>query len=253
MEYQVVKNEYSNQKWKDKNNQEWSYIPAADAEKMELDLTKVVADIGDEKNNNGDRLYFLGRMLLLNNVKTTPAGSEKVLGYIPCKSNEGEEGYVRIIEKKRKKMLLPLILIFALLVGGGLWWALNRQPKVDLDEEAIAYQMPNGMKNENPNEIMIPVFSELTMKSGENKVEAGLVNPEGNPCYFKYEIYNKKDNKLLYESKWLEPGTAIVEIEIKEKLEAGDYQISIQVKTGSLDDPEVEMNGGEIDSVLRVE
>ena len=79
-------------------------------------------------------------------------------------------------------MLLPLILIFALLVGGGIWWALNRQPKVDLDKEAIAYQMPNGMKNENPNEIMIPVFSELTMKTGKNKVEAGLVNPEGNPC-----------------------------------------------------------------------
>ena len=57
----------------------------------------------------------------------------------------------------------------------------------------------------------------------------------------------------MYESKWLEPGTAIVEIEIKEKLEAGDYPISIQVKTGSLDDPEVEMNGGEIDSVFRVE
>ncbi len=57
----------------------------------------------------------------------------------------------------------------------------------------------------------------------------------------------------MYESKWLEPGTAIVEIGIKEKLEAGDYPISIQVKTGSLDDPEVEMNGGEIDSVLRVE
>ena len=72
-------------------------------------------------------------------------------------------------------------------------------------------------------------------------------------CFLGNIKINKKDNKLLYESKWLEPGTAIVEIEIKEKLEAGDYPISIQVKTGSLDDPEVEMNGGEIYSVLRVE
>ncbi len=253
MEYQVVKNEHSNRKWKDKKKQAWSYITTADAEKTELDLTKVFADIGDEQNNNGDKLYFLGRTLMLNNVKSTLSGSEKVVGYIPCKSNEGEEGYVRIIEKKRKKMLLPLILIFALLVGGGIWWALNRQPKVDLDKEAIAYQMPNGMKNENPNEIMIPVFSELTMKTGKNKVEAGLVNPEGNPCYFKYQIYLKEGNKLLYESKWLEPGTAIVEIEIKEKFEVGSYPITISVKTGSLKDPEVEMNGGEVETILKVE
>lgn len=185
--------------------------------------------------------------------RTIPIYQHQYKQSLQCKSNEGEEGYVRIIEKKRKKMLLPLILIFALLVGGGIWWALNRQPKVDLDKEAIAYQMPNGMKNENPNEIMIPVFSELTMKTGKNKVEAGLVNPEGNPCYFKYQIYLKEGNKLLYESKWLEPGTAIVEIEIKEKFEVGNYPITISVKTGSLKDPEVEMNGGEVETILKVE
>ena len=72
------------------------------------------------------------------------------------------------------------------------------EAKVDLDESAISYQMPNGMKNENSSEIMIPVFSSLVMKSGE-------------------------------------------------------YPIIINIKTGSLKDPEVEMNGGEVDAVLQVE
>lgn len=91
-----------------------------------------------------------------------------------------------------------LLFLLLLLIGGGTWWLLNRKPKVDLDESAISYQMPNGMKNENSSEIMIPVFSSLVMKSGE-------------------------------------------------------YPIIINIKTGSLKDPEVGMNGGEVDAVLQVE
>ena len=57
----------------------------------------------------------------------------------------------------------------------------------------------------------------------------------------------------MYESKWIEPGTAIMEFEIMEQLQVGEYPIEIRIKTGSLNDLEVEMNGGEIDAVLRVE
>ena len=137
------------------------------------------------------------------------------------------------------------------IIGGII--AVNQNSRSFLDQAAISYQMPNGIKNENPNEIMIPVFTELVRPAGSNKVAAGLVNPEGNPCYFQYSIYLKENEQLLYESKWIEPGTAIMEFEIMEQLQVGEYPIEIRIKTGSLNDLEVEMNGGEIDAVLRVE
>ena len=44
----------------------------------------------------------------------------------------------------------------------------------------------------------------------------------------------KESKKTIYESKWIEPGTAVVEIEIKEgKLKIGTYPITIKVESGS--------------------
>ena len=154
---------------------------------------------GNEKENNGSDLNSNGRILLLQDKKEQLSSSEAVLGYIPCRDTEGNFGYVRILKRKKRKVIwFFLLFLLLLLIGGGTWWLLNRKPKVDLDESAISYQMPNGMKNENSSEIMIPVFSSLVMKSGE-------------------------------------------------------YPIIINIKTGSLKDPEVEMNGGEVDAVLQVE
>lgn len=254
MNYEVVRNKESRHRWKDQSRRVWYYIHWKEAEKMQIDLAKVFADIGNEKENNGSDLNSNGRILLLQDKKEQLASSEMVLGYIPCRDTEGNLGYVRILKRKKRKVIwFFLLFLLLLLIGGGTWWLLNRKPKVDLDESAISYQMPNGMKNENSSEIMIPVFSSLVMQSGSNKVAAGLVNPEGNPCYFQYRVYLKEGEKLLYESKWLEPGTAIMEFEIKEELKTGEYPIIIDIKTGSLKDPEVEMNGGEVDAVLQVE
>ncbi|MDO4444189.1 MAG: hypothetical protein Q4C97_01485 [Bacillota bacterium] len=253
MNYEVVKNKEGKHRWRDQNWTVWYYIHWKEAEQMQIDLGKIFADIGNKKENNGSNLNSNGRILLLTEKREQLLPSERVLGYIPCKDAEGNFGYVRILKKKQKVVWFILLLLLAILIGGGTWWFWNRKPKVNLDESTIAYQMPNGLKNENPSEIMIPVFSKLIMQSENNKVTAGLVNPEGNPCYFQYKIYLQEGEKLLYESKWLEPGTAIMEFEIQEKLKTGEYSIIIKIKTGSLKDPEVEMNGGEVEAILQVE
>lgn len=254
MQYKVKKNDDCKQKWIDKAKQTWPYISAEDAEKNELNMESVFADVGTEKVNDGDSLEFLGRKLWLKNKKEKLSQRDKIIGYIPCENEDGTEGYIRIIKSSRKIIVIPIVLALLILAGiiGGIV-AVNQNTKSFLDTAAISYQMPNGMKNENPNEIMIPVFTELVRPSGSNKVVAGLVNPEGNPCYFQYSIYLKENEQLLYESKWIEPGIAIMEFEIAEQLQAGEYPIEIRIKTGSLSDVEVEMNGGEIDAVLRIE
>ncbi|MBS5344647.1 MAG: hypothetical protein KHX91_08860 [Clostridium sp.] len=217
-------------------------------------MESVFADVGTEKVNNGDFLDFLGRKLWLKNKKEKLSQRDKIIGYIPCENEAEEEGYIRIVKTSNNIIIIPIILSLLIIGGiiGGII-AVNQNSRSFLDQAAISYQMPNGIKNENPNEIMIPVFTELVRPAGSNKVAAGLVNPEGNPCYFQYSIYLKENEQLLYESKWIEPGTAIMEFEIMEQLQVGEYPIEIRIKTGSLNDLEVEMNGGEIDAVLRVE
>ena len=217
-------------------------------------MESVFADVGTEKVNNGDFLDFLGRKLWLKNKKEKLSQRDKIIGYIPCENEAEEEGYIRIVKTSNNIIIIPIILSLLIIGGiiGGII-AVNQNSRSFLDQAAISYQMPNGIKNENPNEIMIPVFTELVRPAGSNKVAAGLVNPEGNPCYLQYSIYLKENEQLLYESKWIEPGTAIMEFEIMEQLQVGEYPIEIRIKTGSLNDLEVEMNGGEIDAVLRVE
>lgn len=253
MKYEVRKLKYCVKLWKDKDRKRWPYLTETEAEVKGIDLNNVFADVGSEKDYNGDCLLYSGRKLKLADKKKELKKSEKIYGYIPCVNENGEEGYIRIIKKGKKWLALLLILLLLIPLLLGVKYFVDQDNKIDLDEAAISYQMPNGMKNENPEEIMIPVFGELTMAEGTTEITAGFANPEGNPCYFKYSIVLKEENKVLYESKWIEPGTAVVELNVSEKLPKGNYPILIKIDTGTLEDPEVEMNSGKIESILKVE
>lgn len=253
MRYELRKRKECTHTWKDKEKKRWPYLTVKEAEIKEIDLGTVFADAGAIEKHDGGELHFNGRIMPLQEQKRVLEHGEKVVGYIPCVNEQQEEGYIRILRKSKKwlAILLALLLMIGCLLGG--WYWLNRNEGVDLDKSAISYQMPNGMKNENPEEIMMPVFSELKMAKGSDEIAVGLVNPEGNPCYFKYSILLKEDNKKLYESKWIEPGNAVVEIKLTQTLKTGSYPIIIKIDTGSLDDVETALNGGEIDAVLKVE
>ena len=91
MNYEVVRNKESRHRWKDQSRRVWYYIHWKEAEKMQIDLAKVFADIGNEKENNGSDLNSNGRILLLQDKKEQLASSETVLGYIPCREKKEAE------------------------------------------------------------------------------------------------------------------------------------------------------------------
>lgn len=232
----------------------WQYIPVKRAEEEEITPQKIVGDIGrgDRREPAAVLTAEDGQEYPVSPFREKLGYSQKIVGYIPCEDEEGEPLYIRIIGRNWLKILLPL-LILAALVAGGILWYLSQNSGPRLDENAIAYQMPNGMKNEDPNQIMLPGFGTIEMEAGQRTVEAALVNPEGNPCYFKYIISLEESGEVIYESGWLEPGTAVTEWEISEELEPGDHPISMLIDTGMLEDYEQEMNKGAINAVLRVE
>lgn len=243
--------------FRDKNKNLWKYIPAKQAGNKKITPQDIAGDTGYRaKKSPIGLLEGAGetnkkKKLDILHFRTKLGYSQKEAGYIPCEDEAGELRYVRVIRRSLVKILLPIILLLALM-GGGLWWYLSQQGTPDLDESAIAYQMPDGMKNEDPSQIMMPGFGTITMDAGGTTVHAALANPEGNPCYFKYQISLSDTGEQVYESGWIAPGMAVTEWDISEELPEGEYPIYILVQTASLENYEEGMNRGAANATLVV-
>ena len=76
-----------------------------------------------------------------------------------------------------------------------------------------------------------------------------LQNPEGNPCYFTFEIILTEGEETIYTSKLVEPGKAITDVTLSRALEKGEYPAVIKITTTSLTDGSA-MNGADVETVL---
>lgn len=100
--------------------------------------------------------------------------------------------------------------------------------------------------------IKIPGYGELTIGKDAGKFRMSLVNPEGNPCYFKYTLEIPETSEVLYDSDLIEPGKAITEFAVDYLPEKGDYELYINISTYSLDDSMESMNGAQVKTILHV-
>ena len=103
----------------------------------------------------------------------------------------------------------------------------------DLDENAIV--QTDGIK-EKPEGIRIPGYPRITISADTKDVTMNLQNPEGNPCYFTFEIILTEGEETIYTSKLVEPGKA-------------EYPAVIKITTTSLTDGSA-MNGADVETVL---
>lgn len=99
--------------------------------------------------------------------------------------------------------------------------------------------------------IKIPGYPSITLPKDQKTVNVALLNPEGNPCYFTFEIVLKETGESLYQSKLVPPGKAITEITMARALSAGQYEATIKISTTSLEDGSA-MNGANVETVLIV-
>lgn len=109
----------------------------------------------------------------------------------------------------------------------------------DLDENAIV--QTDGIK-EKPEGIRIPGYPRITISADTKDVTMNLQNPEGNPCYFTFEIILTEGEETIYTSKLVEPGKAITDVTLSRALEKGEYPAVIKITTTSLTDGSA-MNG----------
>ena len=76
-----------------------------------------------------------------------------------------------------------------------------------------------------------------------------LMNPEGNPCYFKFELVLKDSGETIFESKYVKPGDCIYDVHLNKPLAKGEYPATIKISTISLDG-ETPLNGANVETVL---
>lgn len=168
-----------------------------------------------------------------------------------------------------KSKLVILILIILLLIGGGVVLGLNWQNWFggdtqtpaststlvpDLDPNAsnwVGQQLPDQSGGESTG-IQIPGYPSITLPADTQEVPVALLNPEGNPCYFRFELVLKDTGESLYQSGLVAPGQAIYNITLSRPLSAGEYDAVIQITTSSLEDLSP-MNGANVETLLIVQ
>ena len=130
----------------------------------------------------------------------------------------------------------------------------SQSGNLDIDENAGDWNgqtLPDKTDDAPAVGIKIPGYPSITLPKDQKTVNVALLNPEGNPCYFTFEIVLKETGESLYKSKLVPPGKAITEITMARALSAGQYEATIKISTTSLEDGSA-MNGANVETLLIV-
>lgn len=159
----------------------------------------------------------------------------------------------------KTKILTGIIICLCVIIIGGVVYFKNQnqqngtsdsafEPDLDPDAKAQSDEETGGK----PDGIRIPGYPSITIDADTKDVKMNLMNPEGNPCYFTFEIILKEKNETIYTSKMVEPGKAITDVTLTRSLDKGEYPAVIKITTASLEDGST-MNGAEVETVLIAE
>lgn len=93
----------------------------------------------------------------------------------------------------------------------------------------------------------------MRFKAGQTEQEYVLRNPEGNPCYFQFQIILDDTGEMIYESDLVPPGYAIAKFNLTHPLEAGTYAATVNYKTYSFDSEQNPLNGSRMKTTIYAE
>lgn len=179
-----------------------------------------------------------------------PGTYSKFLYYNAFFVPTGKNGFV-LIKKRRKSLLVGAIIVIILIVLAAVF-AFTKLNGPQVDPNAAKYKSKLKHETKDPNSILIPGYNDWHMKPGTDEVYVALLNPEGNPCYFQFTIVDDEDGKELFSTKLVPPGQAISNVKLSQKLKKGTHSVTVQIKTYSLDDPTVKLNGANVKTKIVV-
>jgi hypothetical protein len=96
-------------------------------------------------------------------------------------------------------------------------------------------QVPLGSLPDFGGGIIFPEAENVTVAAGSTSITLELRNPEGNPCWFVFEISLTDSNEVLYTSAQIAPGPHVASIELPAPLLPGEHPAVLDIRAYSLD------------------
>lgn len=153
--------------------------------------------------------------------------------------------------KKKKKLIALALIITIALVSMVVFLSQDSTFNLETEGQAWTGKKENTMKKESES-IAIPGFESLTFIKNETKQSVNFYNPDSNNCYFKLSIL-LPDGKKIWESKYIEPGNGIYEIDLNQTLEEGEYDsATLKYECYTMDSIQTALNGSEIKFKLSI-
>lgn len=166
--------------------------------------------------------------------------------------------------RKKGALIAAVLLCMLMMMGGGVYagvhyqeWLAARDAETaqvtpELDDAAQTWTgTAPPDQNGQQQGIKIPGYASIALPAGKKDVKISLLNPEGNPCYFTFELVLDDTGETLYASKMVEPGKAVQEETLSRALDAGEYAATIKIATYSLENT-TQMNGANVKTKLLV-
>lgn len=167
--------------------------------------------------------------------------------------------------KNSKVLVIVLIAVIAILAAVGITMGVllmnnnssqtqdtAKQQGVVFDSDASHYNKEVSSADNGAAGIKIPGYPDMTISSESTDFPITLLNPEGNPCNFKFTLSLQDTGETLCTTDLVKPGDAINGITLDKPLAKGKYTLIINISTFATDSNS-EMNGAQVKSTLTVE
>ena len=168
---------------------------------------------------------------------------------------------MKSITLKTSHIIIAAVLLAA--IGVGAYFVFFNKPADISDSNApfggIGFKLDDSAKEYTGQEpenrggtpgIKIPGYGTVTLPSGTTDVKMILLNPEGNPCYFVFELVINGES--YYKSDFVEPSMCIEDLKLTKPLPKGTHKAILKISTYSLDENLSPMNGANVEFELIV-
>lgn len=150
--------------------------------------------------------------------------------------------------------ILAAVLLLGAGIGAGvlLSRASDETGLLAVDPSAQDWEKPLEDQSGGKEGMKIPGYQELIIAADSLNAQIPLINPEGNRCYFMYELVIDGQEEPLYTSKLIEPGKAVTDLSLTRSLSAGEYSATLKVIPYAMD-RKTKLNSANIYTTLLVQ
>lgn len=198
--------------------------------------TEIVGDLRKKASRQGTHELVVDNQILnLEPVATKLSWNTKVVGYVKVADEQGNEGYVRLLQSTYWKLFAAVVVLVAL-IGGWLGYSYYQRQAALEAQRLVVFDAPGDLINNDPSQVAIPAYTEIYVNAETQKVTSPLINVQGNQVKMKYALALKKNNETIFTTNQiLNPGKAFYNFKLKKDLPKGKYKIWIKITnyTGS--------------------